>query len=384
MEIHQIHPELLQRQVRVYHVRFRIDVPRQEKRSYKSVPLCPVSGPGALNEPQRERRAKEIIRESGADTEEHFNKCEGINLGVMFREQAAWWIRHSQTRKRKPVKMRTIENWEDCLNKWLLPALGSVSLADVNNLVVKELVTKMAEGGLSAGSINTYVNVLKLVVASAVNDEGEEICPRKWNRDFIDLPEIKNQKQPSFTTEEATAVVGRATGQYQILFALLAGTGMRIGEALGLEVGKHISKDCSTIYVEQQVWDHAVEPYTKTPAGFRDIDLCPELVAMLKGFIDGRISGFLFQTKTGKPILQCSILTDQLHPILSNLHIGQCGFHAFRRFRTTWLRRKRVPEDLVRFWIGHANKSITDDYSKLKDDVEFRKHCAREVGLVAA
>jgi hypothetical protein len=30
-----------------YHVRFRKDVPGQEKRAYVSVPICPVSGPGA-------------------------------------------------------------------------------------------------------------------------------------------------------------------------------------------------------------------------------------------------------------------------------------------------------------------------------------------------
>jgi len=42
-----------------YHVRFRIDVLGQEKRAYKSVPICPVSGPSALSKLERLRKRKE-------------------------------------------------------------------------------------------------------------------------------------------------------------------------------------------------------------------------------------------------------------------------------------------------------------------------------------
>ena len=39
------------------------------------------------------------------------------------------------------------------------------------------------------------------------------------------------------------------------------------------------------------------------------------------------------------------------------------------------------PEDLIRFWLGRANKSVTDGYSKLSEDMDFRKECAEKVGL---
>ena len=71
-----------------YHVRFRIDVPGQDKRAYLSKPICPVSGPGALTKPERLKKRKEIIAASGADTEDHFNKIEAINYGTTFRTQA--------------------------------------------------------------------------------------------------------------------------------------------------------------------------------------------------------------------------------------------------------------------------------------------------------
>ena len=45
------------------------------------------------------------------------------------------------------------------------------------------------------------------------------------------------------------------------------------------------------------------------------------------------------------------------------------------------MRKQSAPEDLIRFWLGHANKSVTDGYSKLKDDVAFRKKVAEQVGV---
>jgi hypothetical protein len=45
---------------------------------------------------------------------------------------------------------------------------------------MKELVEKMAPK-LSAQSIRHYTNIAKGVVASAINENGEEMFPRKWN-----------------------------------------------------------------------------------------------------------------------------------------------------------------------------------------------------------
>ena len=59
----------------------------------------------------------------------------------------------------------------------------------------------------------------------------------------------------------------------------------------------------------------------------------------------------------------------------------KCGFHAFRRYRVTHLRKQRVPEDLIKFWIGHAPETVTDGYSKMKEDSEFRAFTAEKAGL---
>lgn len=181
-----------------YHVRFRKDVPGQEKRAYLSIPICPISGPGALRKPERLRRRKEIIVASGADTEEHFNSVAAINYGGTFRKQAEWFLNHLQTRKRKPIKPATADGYRSYIGNWLDPYLGDLPLSSVNNLVVKGLVTRMVEAGRSPKMVGNVIQFAKMAVASAVNENGEEIHPRTWNHEFMDLPEVKNQRLQSW------------------------------------------------------------------------------------------------------------------------------------------------------------------------------------------
>ena len=247
------------------------------------------------------------------------------------------------------------------------------------------IAMKTANPPLADKTIVTYFQVVKAVVASAVNKEGEQLHSRNWNLNHIGLPIVNERKQskPAFTAREVEQIVSRAAGRYRILFALLAGSGLRIGEALGLRVGEHVSPDCKTLYVRQSVWN-CKEQDPKTENAVRDIDVCSDLAVMLKDYIGDRTNGFLFHADSGKPLLQRNILRDGLNPILTKLNLKQNGkaFHSFRRFRVMHLRKNRVPWDLEKFWIGHANRDVTDKYAaQLTEDVDWRQDVAEKTGL---
>ena len=91
-------------------VRWWMDVEGQEARRHMRAKICPISGPGHLSKSERERRAREIVAESGADTVERFNKVVKQAQGVTFHEQAKWWLDHIQRRKRKPIAPATLES----------------------------------------------------------------------------------------------------------------------------------------------------------------------------------------------------------------------------------------------------------------------------------
>ena len=376
-----------------YVVRFWKDVEGQEKRQYMREKICPISGPGKLSASERERKAKEIIAASGADRVEHFNKVVKSIHGVTFREQAAVWLTQMKNRKRKPVAPSTLYNWESCLENWLNPNIGDLPLDAIKNLTLKNLGATMVKGGLGASAIRSYTNTVKMVVASAVDEQGEQLHPRKWNHEFIDLPEVKNPKQLTFTGPVVTGIVGAPQKKKMLmLHVLCAAGGLRFGEALGIDI-KNISEDCTRIKICQKAWRGEIHDFLKTDAGLREVDLHSSVAAMLKDFIGERTHGLLFRTRTGKQLSQSNILRRSLHPILAKLNQPKCGAHAYRRFRITWLRKNRVPEDLIKFWLGHEGgapepgsqvwvpKTVTDDYSKLEQDVEFRKQVVEKVGL---
>ena len=372
-------------------VRWWMDVADQEKRVHKRARICPVSGPGVLSQSARERRAREIISNSGADTEEHFNKVVKQEGGVTFREQAASWFEQVKTRKRKPVAPSTLELWEGCLRNWLNPNIGDFPLSEVNNAALKSLVATMLAGTLSPKTIGTYSQVVKTVVASAVDKEGEQIYPRKWNNNFVDMPIVEKAKQntPCFSSEVMSGLASWKKERERMVFTLCGAAGLRIGEALGLEIEKHISPDFLTISIEQKARQAKIEGRVKTASAVRKVDLHPTIASMLKEFAGERNTGFLFRTRNGKPMGTSNILRRHLHPALKilgfiNPHTAnsKAGHHAFRRFRNTHLRnRTNCPEGLRNFWLGHADESMSDLYDKIKEDVVFRREWAEKSGL---
>ncbi len=150
-----------------------------------------------------------LVAASGADTAEHFERVVCGNHGITFREQAEIWLEQMKNRRRKPGAPSTLSTWESCLENWLNPNIGHMPLDNVKNLSLKNLGIKMVEGGLGESAIRSYTNVVKMVVASAVNEEGEELYPRKWNHSFIDLPRTRNPKQPSFAGAVVTRICCR-------------------------------------------------------------------------------------------------------------------------------------------------------------------------------
>jgi hypothetical protein len=162
---------------------------------------------------------------------------------------------------------------------WSSPKARS---APKNSTVLKSLVAKMVDGGLSPKSIDTYSQVVKMVVASAVNDEGEEIYPRKWNHEFIDMPVVEEERQntPTFSSEVMTGLASWKKKRERMIFILCGAAGLRIGETLGIEIDKHISPDFLTISIRQKVHHGRVEQRLKTANGGRQVDLHPAIVCL--------------------------------------------------------------------------------------------------------
>jgi integrase len=373
-------------------VRWWQDVVGQYTRSHRREKICPIAGVGALSASERKRRAREIIAKSGADTIEHFNQVVERQKGcVTFKQQASIWLECLRSRKRKPVADSTLDDWKGVLNNWVTPLIGDCPISDVNNGVLKKVVAVMVDKGLSAKTIENYLQVPKMVVASVVDDDGNQVYPRKWNQEFMDMPLVVKSEQntPSFSSEIMSGLATWKKPKERTLFILCGAAGLRVSEALGIEIDKHISSDFRTIGVRQQARHCKVKEKLKTTNALRDVDIHPAVADLLKALVGDRKSGFLFTSRNGKPLSASNVVRRHLHPALKELgyvnpHTGthKAGNHAFRRFRNTYLRNYTgCPEGLCKYWMGHAGKDMSDLYDKIREDLAFRRKSAEECGF---
>lgn len=214
------------------YARYWKDVPGQEEQQRVIIPLgiC-------RTRTIAERTCAEELEKLRINSTQRFIEA---TSRTTFKEQGEFWLKSLLTRKRNPIERTSVYSRRSALDKWIYPFLGEKFLAEVNNLALKDLVDRMADS-LAPATIRDYASWVKDVVASAIDENGEEKFPRKWNADFIDAPRVREQKQPAVTSEGISGILRYASGQFQVLYALLAGCGpLRVGEALGLEI-RHVS-----------------------------------------------------------------------------------------------------------------------------------------------
>jgi integrase len=369
---------------------FRMDSPGQTKQ----VEVRPALGfcrdrMGAM------LRLHEVMQEAGVLDVEKIR--ERITPVTTFESQAAWWLaeikagRIVNSKTRKPIRINTTDYYSTAV-AYLNEVVGDNPLSSLDNPEARELVSKMKtelkdnERRFSDKTIVESFKVFKRVIASARDEKLKQVYPREWDLAYIGLPKVSKREQhrPTFTAKEIVHIIESCKRAiYRVVVVLLVATGIRIAELLALEIGKHISPDCTMVYIRQQrsrKGEIALTP--KTDAGFRDVDVHPLVAKMLREYIGNRKSGFLFETETGNMLWPGTLYRDGLKTIVKGMGRGKVRFHAFRRFRQAVLEKSEVRQLLIDFWLGHDNPDMSSRYAKqLTEDVEFRQDWTKRVGL---
>ena len=296
-----------------------------------------------------------------------------------FKEQSEIYLKRGATRMRRPFRPATLKNYKSQIETHLLPLLGSLSLEDVGNKAVKETVAKLAAQGLSPKTIQDNLNLIKGIVASAVNENGDQLYPRTWNSEYIDAPTVEGQKQPTISAGKLQDAISKAVPGDKALYALLAGTGLRISEALALMSGQDAGIGNAWVPGESKLiirgqrlggtYDEMTVSLPKTKAGVREVDLSRELNDYLKK---------IFPVDAYAPMFPQAINSYRERLEANGI---QEGFHSFRRFRLTHLDGANVPQGLQRFWTGHAAGNVHESYVKSGEKLQERKEWAEKAGL---
>jgi integrase len=290
------------------------------------------------------------------------------------------------------IRPSTLHSYDRNLRLHVLPRLGSVELrridADMLNALYaalladgKRTTANGGAGGLSPRSVRYLHSIVHRLFRDAV----------KWGRlprnpaDAADPPKASAVVQPTMTTWSADQVRAfldhTAEHRLHAAFVLLATTGMRRGECLGLR-WSDVDWAEGSVSIEQTVImvHHDIEVGSpKTKRGRRKVALDLGTVAALRehrkrqaaerlligaGFTD---HGLVFCRPDGGPLhperFSRTFSRETAHAGLPPIRL-----HDLRHSWATIALRNRVHPKIVQERLGHANVSITlDVYSHVAE-----------------
>lgn len=353
--------------------RLRVNVPGQAKPTRPSFRLCPVEGPGALNPSEREALKRMLIDKHTFKYEETL----GSERAVTVEQQGKILLDLLRSRSRRPVTEAFLRQYECAMRLHINPVIGQYPVSEIFNAQLKLVVDSLIQKGLAVSTVVSIIAVAKAIVGSAIDPRtGEALYPRKWNTYLMDLPfsDPGDQNTPVFSREILTGLAAYSEPRLRMLFTLAGATEERVGELLGIEIDKHISADFRTIAIDQYIMGGSkIVQGVRASVSRREVDLHPDIAAVLETFVGDNENGFLFRTGRNTPLC-FGFVNRHLHCALKQLGYSNdmaknelAGPHAFRRSRDAYLRNQTsCPEAIYKYWLGRAiGNDMSERYSIL-------------------
>jgi len=266
---------------------------------------------------------------------------------MTFRDYAATW----QTTV-LPLKAEASQvTMRHHLQKHLLPAFGAHNLEELTNGAVQEWITLLANSHAPKTVKNLWAT-LRLILKSAHRDDLITRIPEPA------LPRVRNNRQAWYTLSELRRVLEAAEAAKPLVW-LLAETGLRVGEVLGL------TKDAvdfqeRTLTVRQSVYKGKVQA-TKTQASDRILSISPQLAVLLSEQSQ-RSAQFLFGSRGGSRPACPDTLGDCLYDIHLAAAVDWKGIHAYRHANRSLMARLGIPDHIAEYRMGHAPQGIRGVY----------------------
>lgn len=243
-------------------------------------------------------------------------------------EFAARW-RVEILSKRKPS---TVHAAESHLRNQILPALGKVKLNELGVETQQSFVTRLS-GTVSRKMLLNVLGTLSSMLKTAQN--WGYTCEGLNFRKLV-LPEKAITERPAcFTLDNVAAIINTAAGQYRVMFAIAAMTGLRAGEILALQRAD-FDLERNLLTVRRSVWRGKVST-PKTQASQATMPVPEALARIVREHLASLPGDWLFLNSRGHFFIAENVVRQALVPILDKLKIPRCGFHAFRHFHSTTL-----------------------------------------------
>lgn len=255
----------------------------------------------------------------------------------------------------KPSSQRAVRSHLRC---YIERQLGSVRLEQFGVENQQAFVTHLVSAGVSRKTILNVLSTLSSILSTA-RDWGYN-CEQVHVSKLRLPPRGDRHEAPHFTPEQLRRILSVAEEPWHTLFSVLSMTGLRAGEALGLQVGD-IDFDRNVLTVRRAAWNGRIQS-TKTSGSATVLPIPSALRTILKAHVatlDGKPEKFLFTTRNGRPPSSNKVVEYRLWAILDALNIPRCGLHAFRHSHAALLLDSGATPKVVQRQLRHADARTT-------------------------
>lgn len=263
------------------------------------------------------------------------------------------------------------------IRRHIVPEIGDRLLNELRPEDVNRLLDACEAKGLAPGSVKKVRDVLNAALNRAM----------KWgvvDRNAVKLSDarpVPRYEGVWLTPDEVRKFVDAVAGrQWEMLYLMAVGTGMRMGELRGL-AWTDVDLKQRTVRVRQQLTGVSTNPLSdvKTKAGRRTIVLPPHLATALaahkKRQHEARMAAIAegnpwlndadlcFTAAAGLPV-PARTLDKDFHAILEAAGLPRIRFHDLRHSCASYLLQAGVNVKVVQEMLGHKHIATTmDTYS---------------------
>jgi integrase len=302
---------------------------------------------------------------------------------ITFKEYGEGWLSGYVAAN---LQLGTQEKYEAVLRKHWFPAIGHLTVGDVTRVHIRTVLMNKTREGMKLSTARLLSDVIKSCLNAAVEDE--LIAKNPAARAGKMLTGGQSKKKVEALSRGVTAFLLQ-TAQEKIpdsypIILLLAKTGMRIGEALALQVND-IDFERREISVNR-TWGSRSRIYGEArinvPKGgkSRRVDLSQGLCDTLKLYVNGRLdekTEWMFPASRGGPLNPDTFRSHIWKPLLKDAGLSYVNPHRLRHTYATILIENGESLVYIKEQLGHSSIKITVDTNKkavdrLDEDLTLR------------
>ena len=331
-----------------------------------------------LFEEQAKQDYEQQLKREADQREQEENEIAYAKKNITFKELADEWLALQEVSKE--LKPSSLLRMKDCrertysaIGDTLVSKLSFRKLQAFISSLGKQGVNKKTGGALSVKTQKHYLTFVSDVILYAKR------CGYINDNPCKDITFTKSQKKEKdiYSLDEAKELLAvideKAPTDYKLFFNLLAYSGMRRGEALGLEY-HDIDFNNSVLTIKRTSnYRKGIGVYTDTPkteSSYRSLYIQPKIVELIKQLqAEQQIqankcgdlwvqSDRLFVTWCGKPMHPNTPYT-WLQRFCERENISFKGLHSFRHFVATQAIASGIDVKSVSAMLGHSQTSTT-------------------------